>query len=68
MDQFQTRKWKAWHHQIAMNIMTMGFILKGKLLNFKELPLLSARDIKDWLGFILAKEMSEMDMLQLIFF
>jgi len=67
MDQFQTRKWQAWHHQIAMNIMTMGFMLKEKLLNFKELPLLSARDIKDWLGFILAKEMTEMDMLQLIF-
>jgi SRSO17 transposase len=67
MDQFQTRKWLAWHHQIAMNIMTMGFMLKEKLLNFKELPLLSARDIKDWLGFILAKEMTEMDMLQLIF-
>jgi len=67
MDQYQTRKWLAWHHQIAMNIMTMGFMLKEKLLNFKELPLLSARDIKDWLGFILAKEMTEMDMLQLIF-
>jgi len=67
MDQFQTRKWKAWHHQIALNIMTMGFMLKEKLLNFKELPLLSARDIKDWLGFILAKEMTEIDMLQLMF-
>lgn len=66
MDQFQTRKWKAWYHQIAMNILTMGFMLKEKLLNFNELPLLSARDIKDWLGFILAKEMTEMDILQQI--
>ena len=40
MDQFQTRKWLAWYHQVALNIMTMGFMLKEKLLNFKELPLL----------------------------
>ena len=66
MDQFQTRKWLAWYHQVAMNIMTMGFMLKEKLFNFSDLPLLSARDIKDWLSFILAKEMTEIDMIQLI--
>ena len=66
MDQFQTRKWLAWYHQVAMNIMTMGFMLKEKLFNFRDLPLLSARDIKDWLSFILAKEMTEIDMIQLI--
>jgi len=44
MDQFQTRKWLAWYHQVAMNIMTMGFMLKEKLFNFSDLPLLSARD------------------------
>jgi len=41
MDQFQTRKWLAWYHQVAMNIMTMGFMLKEKLFNFRDLPLLS---------------------------
>lgn len=49
-----------------MKIMTMGFMLKEKLFNFSDLPLLSARDIKDWLSFILAKEMTEIDMIQLI--
>ncbi len=52
MDEFQTRKWLAWYHQVAMNIMTMGFMLKEKLLNFEEFPLPSARDIKDWLSFM----------------
>jgi len=66
MDEFQTRKWLAWYHQVALNIMTMGFMLKEKLFNFRDLPLLSARDIKDWLNFILAKEMTEIDMIQLI--
>lgn len=67
MDQFQTRKWLAWYHQVALNIMTMGFMLKEKLLNFKELPLLSARDIKDWLSFALAKELTEFDVIQRIY-
>lgn len=67
MSQFQTRKWLAWHHQIALNIMTMGFILKEKLLNFNTLPLLSARDIKDWLCFYLSKKLTEDEMLNMIY-
>ena len=67
MNQFQTRKWLAWYHQIALNIMTMGFMLKEKLLNFNSLPLLSARDIKDWLCFILSKQATEDEMLNLIY-
>lgn len=67
MDQFQTRKWLAWYHQVALNIMTMCFMLKEKLFCFKDLPLLSARDIKDWLCFNLSKEMTEIEMMQLIF-
>ena len=67
MDQFQTRKWLAWSLQVALNIMTMCFILKEKLFCFKDLPLLSARDIKDWLCFNMAKELTEFDMIQLLF-
>ena len=67
MDQFQTRKWLAWYHQVALNIMTMCFMLKEKLFCFKDLPLLSARDIKDWLCFNMAKELTEFDMIQLMF-
>lgn len=67
MNQFQTRKWLAWYHQIALNIMTMCFMLKEKLLNFSDLPLLSARDIKDWLCFILFKQISEDEMINLIY-
>ena len=66
MNQFQTRKWLAWYHQIALNIMTMCFMLKEKLLNFEFLPLLSARDIKEWLCFILSKQMTQNDMIELI--
>lgn len=67
MSQFQTRKWIAWYHQVAINIMTMCFMLKEKLFCFKDFPLLSARDIKDWLCFNMAKEITEIEMIQLIF-
>jgi hypothetical protein len=63
LDQFQTRKWLAWHHQIALNFLVSSFILKEKLRCFEDLPLLSARDIKDWIVFTMYKEMSEEQML-----
>jgi len=63
LDQFQTRKWLAWHHQVALNFLVSSFILKEKLRCFEELPLLSARDIKDWIVFKMYKEMSEEQML-----
>lgn len=45
LDQFQTRKWSACKHQVALNIMTTCFIVKEKLFCFEDLPLLSAWDI-----------------------
>lgn len=59
IDQFQTRKWLAWQHQVALNFLVSSFILKEKLRCFDDLPLLSARDIKEWFVFKLYKEMTE---------
>jgi len=59
LDQFQTRKWLAWQHQVALNLLVSSFILKEKLHCFDDLPLLYARDIKDWFVFKLYKEMTE---------
>jgi len=59
MDQYQTRKWLPWHHQIALNMMVGCFMLKEKLLHQDEIPILSARDIKDFLSLKLHKEMTE---------
>jgi SRSO17 transposase len=59
MDQFQTRKWLSWHHQIALNMMVGCFILKEKIFNHDEIPILSARDIMDFLKFKFYKEMTE---------
>jgi SRSO17 transposase len=42
MDKYQTRKWLAWQHQIALNFLLSTFILKEKLICFDNIPLLSA--------------------------
>jgi len=66
IDEFQTRLWKAWEHQIALNFMVSSFVLKEKLTCFEEFPLLSARDIKEYLTFKLYKQMTEEQMLDKI--
>jgi SRSO17 transposase len=67
MDKYQTRKWLAWQHQIALNFLLSTFVLKEKLLAFDNLPLLSARDIKRWIIFKLYQQISENDMIDQIF-
>lgn len=67
MDKYQTRKWSAWYHQIALNFLLSTFILKEKLLCFDNIPLLSARDIKRWIIFKLYRNMSEDQMIDQMF-
>src|SRR5699024_3386601 len=58
MDQFQTRKWLSWYHQMALNMMVGAFLLHEKLFHKEESPLLSARDIMDFLVFKFYREMT----------
>lgn len=67
MDQFQTRKWLAWQHQVALNIMVACFFLKEKLLCFDDLPLLSAYDIKEWISFLLQQTWTKDQIIDRIF-
>jgi len=66
IDQFQTRKWSAWLHQTALNFLVSSFILKEKLRNNEDLPLLSARDIKELIIFQLFRQMTEDQMCEKI--
>ena len=59
LDQFQTRKWLSWHHQVALNMLIGSFMLKEKLHLKEDIPLLSARDIMNFLVFKFYKEMTE---------
>ena len=66
MDQFQTRKWLAWQHQIALNFLVSSFILKEKLDLFEEMPLLSARDVKEMVVRELYEQMTQDQMMDRI--
>jgi len=59
LDQFQTRKWLSWYHQVALNLLVGSFMLKEKLKSEEDIPLLSARDIMEFLVFRFYKEMTE---------
>lgn len=67
IDEFQTRKWLAWEHQVALNFLVSSFILKEKLICFEDAPLLSARDIKEFIVFELYKKMSKDQVIERIF-
>jgi SRSO17 transposase len=66
LDQFQTRKWLAWQHQIALNFLVSSFILKEKLELFEEMPLLSARDVKEMVLRELYEQMTQDQMMDRI--
>lgn len=67
LSQYQTRKWLAWQHQVALNIMTACFLLLEKIFTFDDLPLLSAWDIKEWLWFKLFQQLTDEEMIDRIF-
>jgi SRSO17 transposase len=45
MSQYQVRGWQAWHHHMALVMMTTMFMLKTRLEQKKSYPLLSCPDI-----------------------
>lgn len=46
MSEYQVRGWKAWHHHMAMCMMAQAYVLTEKKEHEKEMPLLSAYDIR----------------------
>lgn len=46
MSDFQTRKWKAWHHHHSLMLLASLFIMKQQIDNQEEAPLLSFRDAR----------------------
>ena len=63
LNQFQTRKWLAWYHQVALNMLLLLFIFKEKLLNFDAMPLLSAWDIKQVMQMVIYCTIDDLDRL-----
>lgn len=52
---YQARKWNSWHHHMALVMMAMLFMLKTRLSNKNDYPLLSCSDVKVMLAYFLPR-------------
>ncbi len=60
MADYQVRKWSAWHHHMALVVMTMLFMLSEKVRHKDTMPLLSCSDIEQLLcHFLPRRDFSE---------
>jgi SRSO17 transposase len=58
---YQARKWNSWHHHMALVMMAMLFILKMRLKNREDYPLLSFSDVKVILAYFLPKRVTSFE-------
>ena len=67
MDEYQARKWVAWHHHMALTILAGLFVLKTRLEHREEIPLLSIRDVRDIMCYFLpGKVQSFEDLMRMV--
>jgi len=59
MAQYQVRGWKALNHHLALTMMALHYIVEQQLICRKELPLLSAGDVRLLLAQQLARQLSQ---------
>ena len=50
MAQYEVRKWRGWHHHMALVSLAMLFVLKERIAHSDSVPLLSTRDIVELLA------------------
>jgi len=55
LDEYQIRGWNGWHHHITLVMVAMLFMLKRRLSNKDEYPLLSCSDIQTLLKHFLPR-------------
>ena len=61
LDHYQARSWRAWHRHMALVMMAMLFMLKGRIANQDAHPLLSCADIEVLLAHVLPRRDLEVD-------
>ena len=61
MGEYQARKWKSWHHHMAMVMMAMLFMLEQRMLFKDDHPLLSCFDIVCILNFLLPRRATTLE-------
>jgi len=55
MAEYEVRKWRGWHHHMALVSLAMLFVLKERVAHGASAPLLSARDVVELLRFYLPR-------------
>lgn len=55
MADYQVRKWRAWHHHMALVMMAMLFMLSERISHEETYPLLSCADIENLLAHFLPR-------------
>jgi SRSO17 transposase len=58
---YQARKWRSWHHHMALVFMAMLFMLEERILQKDTLPLLSCSDIESLLRSFLPRRDVQQD-------
>lgn len=61
MGHYQARGWKSWNHHMALVMMAMLFMLKERILQEDDVPLLSCSDITTLLAHFLPKRAIRQD-------
>lgn len=61
MGEYQVRKWRAWHHHMALVGMAMAFALEERLRLEPGSPLISTRDIVEMVAWYFQEERSAAD-------
>jgi len=65
MADYQVRKWSAWHHHMALVMMTMLFMLSERIRHDDTYPLLSCSDIEALLSrFLPRRDVSESEIIR----
>jgi SRSO17 transposase len=55
MSDYQLRKWRGWHHHMALTLLAHLFLLRERIHNADAFPLLSCQDVVTMLAFYLPK-------------
>jgi SRSO17 transposase len=63
MSEYQVRGWKAWHHHMAICMMGQAYVLTEKKAHQKDMPLLSAYDIREVIMKTYIRKDSEYDVI-----
>ncbi len=56
MSDYQVRKWNGWYHHMALVMLSLSFIVRERLRNKTEYPLLSSRDVRIFIIALLTED------------